>query len=220
MIIALGGREWKISRARLGGFLRLQQARESLNQGIEEADNGQIVEGIFEFLRVAIPDLEAHEFNQAPWFDVFFAYSQVEDINRLPHGAEFAILKFPSEGGRDVPWDNPLRAIILWIHLIATTYSWSKDEIENLWPEEAIAYVQEIMADQQEDREFAHMLSEVAYSYNKTTKKSQYKPLSRPLWMIMQRPESAITKMRRDFVPIGNVLYPEEADEMLKPRHD
>lgn len=218
MIVALGGREWQITRVRLGGFLRLQQARESLNRGIEEADNGQIVDGIFEFLRVNIPDLKTSEFYQSPWYDAFFAYSQVEDLNRLPHGAEFAILKFPTAPhSRSVPWDNPLRAVTIWIHLIARTYSWSKDEIEHLWPEEAIAYVQEIMADEQMDREFFHMLSQVAYEYNKTTKKSQYRPLPRPMWMLMQKPETVITKIRKDFLPVGKVLYPDGVDERLKP---
>lgn len=221
VIVALGGREWKISRARLGGFLRLQQARDSLNHGIEEADNGKIVDSIFEFVRVSIPDLEANEFYQSPWYEAFFAYSQVEELNRLPRGAEFAILKFPTESkGRPVPWDNHLRAVIIWIHLIAKNYAWSKEEIENLWPEEAVAYVQEIMADEQMDREFIHMLSQVAYEYNKTTKKSQYRPLARPLWMVMQSPEEVITTMRRDFLPMGKVLYPDEADDKLKPRND
>jgi len=221
VIVALGGREWTITRARLGGFLRLQQARESINKGVEESANGWIVDGIFEFLRVSIPDLKATEFYLSPWYDAFYAYSQIEDLNRLPHGVEFSILKFPASAhGRSVPWDNPLRSIIIWIHLIAKTYSWSRDEIENLWPEEAVAYVQEIMADEQMDREFVHMLSTVAYEYNKTTKKSQYRPLARPMWMMMQKVEDVITKLRKDFLPVGNVIYPKGIDERLKPEHD
>lgn len=221
VIVTLGGREWEISRARLGGFLRLQQARESINRGVEEAANGWIVDGIFEFLRVSIPDLEASKFYTSPWHDVFYAYSQIEELNRLPHGAEFAILKFPTKTShRSVPWDNPLRAVIIWIHLIAKNYSWSRSEIEHMWPEEAIAFVQEIMADEQMDREFVHMLSAVAYEYNKTTKKSQYRPLARPMWMVMQSVDDVITMLRKDFLPVGNVIYPKEADERLKPEHD
>jgi len=216
--IALGERAWQVKRARLGGFLRLQQARESINRGIQNADNGSIVDGLLEFLRVCIPDLEAKDFHSAPWWEVFVAYVAVERLNRLPHAAEFAILRFPSDSHRTVPWDNPLRSVILWIHLIASTYSWAKDQIEQLWPEEAVAYVQEILADKQEQREFFHSLSEVAYRYNKATKKSTYKPLTRPAWMVMRsKGGDLVTVIRADMVPVGNVIYPTKAGEELRP---
>lgn len=218
MTIALGGRAWRVERARLGGFLRLQQARESLNKGIADSDNGGIVDGIYEFLRVCIPDLAPHDFHSAPWYEVFAAYIEAEALNRLPFAAQFAIIQFPTIGGRSVPWDNPLRSVLIWIHLIARAYSWSKAEIENLWPEEAVGFVQEILADQQSEREFAHSLSEVAYEYNKSTKKSRYKPLKRPVWMVMrQSDDRLITTFRRDMMPVGRVVYPANADEKLRP---
>lgn len=217
--IALGGRGWDITRARLGVFLRLQKARETLNKGIEEVDNGQIVGGFYEFLSVVLPDLRPEDFHSAPWFEVFSAYVVTEKINQVPDGAEFAILRFPTEGEKAVPWDNSLRMFLIWIHLIAKTYAWSKEEIENLWPEEAIGFVQEIMADEQAEREFAHSLSEIAYQYNKTTKKSDYKPLERPLWMTVKKAsKKIITKLRRDMMPVGNIVYPRNADEDLVPR--
>lgn len=218
MTITLGGRAWTIERARLGGFLRLQQARESINKGIREFDNGGIVGGILDFLRVCAPDLTAPEFFGSPWQEVLEAYISVENLNRLPHAATFAIIQFPTIGGRDVPWDNPLRAILIWIHLIATTYSWTKTDIEALWPEEAIGFVQEILADQQAEREFVHSLSEVAYEYDKRTKKSRYKPLKRPVWMVMRRSDNnLITVFRRDMMPVGMVVYPKNATEGLRP---
>jgi hypothetical protein len=216
--IALGGRAWTIERARLGGFLRLQQARESLNKGIKDGGNGQIVGGIFEFLSVALPDLKPKDFHSAPWYEVFNAHIAVEALNQVPHGTEFAILHTSELGGKPVPWDNPLRAIIIWIHLIAKTYAWAKSEIEELWPEEAIAFVQEIMADEQTDREFIYSLSDMAYEYNKTTKKSHFRPLSRPMWMMAsEKKKDIITKLRKDMMPIGRIVYPRGVDEDLLP---
>lgn len=218
--IALGGRVWTIERARLGGFLRLQQARETLNEGIKDGGNGQIVGGLYDFLTVALPDLTPKDFNSAPWYEVFNAHIAIENLNQVPWGTEFAILRIPDSGGKPVPWDNPLRAILIWIHLIAKTYAWAKSEIEELWPEEAIAFVQEIMADEQTDREFIHSLSEVSYEFNKTTKKSHYRPLSRPAWMMLARKtKEIITTFRPDMMPVGNVIYPRGVDEELKP-HD
>ncbi len=216
--VALGGRAWTIERARLGGFLRLQQARESLNKGIKNGGNGHIVGGIFEFLSVALPDLKPKDFHSAPWYEVFNAHIAIESLNQVPDGAQFAILRLPDSGGKPVPWDNPLRAILIWIHLIAKTYAWGKAEIEELWPEEAIAFVQEIMADEQTDREFIYSLSEVAYEYNKTTKRNHFRPMTRPGWMMLQQEKKElITKLRRDMMPVGKIVYPRGVDEDLKP---
>jgi len=214
-VVRLGGHEWTISRARLGGYVRLQKERENLVKGVEEGDNGKIVGAIFEFLRVCIPELTQDTFFNAPWFEAVVAYQQIDTLNRLPFAEEFAIIRYAKGDGKPVPWDNPLRTVLIWIHLIAKTYSWTKEAIENLFPEEAVAFVQEIIADEQTAREFIHSLSDVAYEYNRTTKKSHYRPLQRPAWMALSKPKKIRTLLRRDMLPVGNVIYPENVDEVL-----
>lgn len=216
--IALGGREWTISRARLGDFLRLQQARETLLEGVKSEDNRAIVGGLYAFLRVLLTDLTLDEFYAAPWWDVASAYVQIENINIIPHASEFAILRFSQSVGDDkVSWNHSLRSGIIWVHMIAKAYGWTKDYIENLWPEEAIALVMEILADEQVEREFFHALSEVAYEYNKSTKKSKYRPLTRPSWMVFGDRSKGVkkTKLRKDWLPQGAVIYPEGAEEIV-----
>lgn len=213
--IALGGREWEITRARLGGFIRLQREREGFYKAKDTGDNRAITGALHAFLSVALSDLTLEEFYNAPWWEIFIAYIKIEKLNILPYRDDFAILQFSMVGGRPVPWDNPLRSDILWVHLIASRYNWSKEEIEHLWPEDAIAFVQEILSDQQQENEFIHQLSEVAYEYNKSTKKSHYKPLQRPMWMTARRKKDIITKIRRDMLPVGNVVFPEGVDEEL-----
>lgn len=215
-LISLGGREWSISRARLGGFIRLQQARESLHKGVDEADNGLITDSLYECLRVAIPDLKPTDFHSAPWYEVFSAYLVVEQINTIPEHYEYSIIRFAQASRRGVPWDNPLRSSIIWIHIIARAYGWSKEQIENLWPEEAVAFVQEILADDQHEREFIHSLSQVAYQYNKATKKSKYVPLTRPIWMTARRKREVVTLLRKDLLPVGEVQYPPGVSGNLK----
>lgn len=215
--IALGGREWTISRARLGGFLALQQARDLLLEGVKSEDNREIVTGLYAFLRVLLTDLTEDEFYKAPWGEIATAYMMIENINLLPHVDEFAIIRHAVSGDREVAWDNSLRSSLIWVHMIAKAYGWRKDEIENLWPEDAIALVQEILADEQIGREFIHALSDVAYEYNKSTKKSQYRPLQRPAWMSVGdrdgKPKK--TKLRKDWLPTGQVIYPEGAEEIV-----
>jgi hypothetical protein len=215
VLIALGGREWEIARARLGDFLKLQQARESVLEGVRSDDNGKIVGGLYAFLRVMLSDLTLEEFHQAPWDEVATAYLLIEQVNILPHRDEFAIIRYAMGDGDKVPWANPLRPIMIWVHLIAKAYGWSRDAIFNLLPEEAIALVQEILADSQIDREFMHALSEISYEYNKTTKKSHYKPLQRPAWMVFGDRKGGIkkTKLRKDWLPKGNVIYPKDAGD-------
>jgi hypothetical protein len=214
--ISLGGREWIINRARLGGFIRLQQAREDLYKGADEADNGLITNALYDFLRVALPDLKITDFHSAPWFEVFGVYLTIERINTIPDQVEYAILRFAQASKRGVPWDNPMRSTILWVHIIARAYGWSKEQIENLWPEEAVALVQEIMVDDQYEKEFFHSLSQVSYQYNKATKKSNYVPLKRPLWMTARRKKDIITLMRRDLLPVGKIEYPPGVSGELK----
>jgi hypothetical protein len=205
LAIALGGREWTVMRARLGGFIRLQRARESLNKATKSADNRMIGEAIYAFLKVQLPDLTLKEFYSSPWFDVYETYVKIEALNVLPNSMEFSILRYGSGKGKPVPWNNSLRASLIWVHIIASAYGWSKNEIESLWPEEAVVFVQEILADQQQEKEFLHQLSEVAYEYNKQTKKSHYRPLRRPAWMTVRRKEQLIMKIRRDRLPVGKI---------------
>jgi hypothetical protein len=214
--IALGGREWNISRARLGDFLRLQQARETLLEGVKSEDNREIVTGLYAFLRVLLTDLSEDEFYAAPWMDIAAAYMQIETINIVPHSQDFAIIRFAVRSDKKVPWHHSERVVMIWVHMLAKAYGWTRDEIFNLWPEEAIALVMEVLADDQMDREFLHALSEVAYEYNKSTKKSSYKPLQRPAWMMLGDRDGKVkkTKLRRDWLPQGAVIYPEGAEEI------
>lgn len=215
--IALGGREWTISRARLGGFLRLQQARDILLVGVKSEDNREIVIGLYAFLRVLLTDLTEDEFYNAAWYEIAAAFITIENINLLPHSKEFAIIRYAVSSDKSVAWDHSLRSGLIWVHMIARAYGWTKGDIESLWPEDAIALVQEILADEQIDREFVHALSEVAYEYNKSTKKSKYRPLTRPFWMVGgdRDGQPRKTKLRKDWLPKGNVIYPEGAEEIV-----
>lgn len=209
IVVSLGGRELKYTRARLGGFIKLQRARDAIHEAAKTGDNGGIVDGLYDFLTASGPEIPRAIFETAPWWEIFEAYTAVESLNVIPDASEFSLLKYSQKTSKRVPWDNPLRSTIIWIHLIASEYGWSREEIENLWPEEAVAYVMEILVDQQQEREFIHSLSELAYSYNKTTKKSRYEPLPRPQWMIFGsgKPKD-LQQVPDELRPKGVVIYP------------
>lgn len=201
----LGEREHTVSRARLGTYLSLQAALSRIHKAAKAGDGGAVVACILSYLQVCCPEITMADVVQAPWYEIIIPLIKIEAVNILD--ADFAILRHAT--GKDappVPWDYDERMRYYWIHLIADAYHWSKEQIENLWPEEAIAFIQEIMATDQYEREFAHSLSEIAYHYDKGSKKSKYVPLHRPPWMVVRDPKSLITRLHREMMPVGNVV--------------
>jgi len=207
--VSLGGLSWTIKRGRLGTYLALQKANAAITGACRDRSNGEVAGGLFYFLKIVIADFDRGHFNQCPWYEIIKAYQEVNELNKFEDKDKFALFRVgdPSPS-KPVAWDHDERAIILWIHLIADAYKWSKAEIENLWPEEAAALLQEILADDQERREFSYSLSEMAYHYDNNTKKSKFRPLPRPLWMVGGT-DKKLHKIKKSLLPIGNVIYPE-----------
>ena len=211
-LVRLGGRAWNVMRARLGGYLALQRAQRRIDEAVDRDETEPITDGLYEYLCLALPALERVTFDDAPWFEVMAAYMAVLGLNTIPDRKKYAILAGKGKE-KMVPWDYPERAEILWIHTLANAYHWSKVDIEALWPEEAIAYLQEIYADEQYDREFVYSLSEVAYPYDKATKKSRYQPLERPGWMVrilkgQKRPSRFTAPVPESLRPSGHIIFP------------
>lgn len=209
--VSLGGREFTATRARLGGFLRLQHIRSDILKGVEAKDTGTIVRGVFAFLRLCLgPEVD----ESAPWTEVWRAYATCESLNGIPDSERFNLLNFPP-GGKAVAWDFPLRSIVWWVHAFARAYGWPKETTLALWPEDAIALLQEIEADEWADREFQHALSQVAYVPDGKNK-MRYKPLDRPFWMVQRRGKPQKVLINRATIPLGAVIYPAGMGEETK----
>ncbi len=217
VIFSLGGQEYEIFRARLGKYLLLQEAAANLTKAGKAASQGgggkAVIRGLLAYFNVFIPELTENQIVNCSWIEIFSAMGEIAILNDIE--IDFAILKYKTEGGLPAPWEYPERMRHFWIHILAYAYKWSKEQIENIWPEEAFAYLQEIVAHEQQEREFAHSLSEVAYQYDSGTKKSRYKPLQRPPWMILRDPKSMIVKLPLALVPVGEIVYPKGHDQMM-----
>ncbi len=205
--ISLGGQEYTVHRARLGTYLLLQEALVDLRSAGKSGDNGSITRSLLAYLQVCIPSVDIGIFHQLSWLEIVTTIAEIEALNAV--GVDFAVLRdFGERGSKPVPWEYSKRTRYLWVHLLASAYHWTREAIENLWPPEAIAFMQEIFAEDQYEREFLHSISEVAYQYDQATKKNKFVPLARPAWMTL-REKHPTTRLIKELIPMGVVVYPE-----------
>jgi hypothetical protein len=114
----------------------------------------------------------------------------------------------------DEPWEYAEREWYYWLYLFGKHFGWDEERIADLDIETGIALYQEIGVGEQLDREWRWSMSEIAYPYNKDTKKSEFHPYPRPTWMlsdVVLKPPKI--KMRREYWPVGNVVKYEEPNK-------
>jgi hypothetical protein len=201
--VAIGGREYTFARARLGTFVLLQQAKEALEAASRAWDTGGLADALFAHVSAGM-GLDRAEFEVAPWTDILTAFEAVETLNILRERESLSVIRYGSTG-RPPAWDFAGRDIVVWIDLFARAYGWTRDEVLDLYPEEALALLQEIMAHDFYERRFIHSLSEVAYRVDKSGK-ATYVPLLPPYWMAAR--DKPLFQVEKSLVPLGVVKYP------------
>ena len=161
---------------------------------------------VYAYLSTAFPLIRwlLHHVN---WVQLVFAfyYSQKLslEIKDLP------IIKFAPNKDKNkdrVDWDYPGRTWHLYSHILSKAYGWTLEYIANLSVKEALSKIQEIYTEDQLEKEFVWSTSENAYSYNKSTKKSDFRPLPKPYWMKPAAKALPVMKMHRKLLPVGRVV--------------
>lgn len=110
-------------------------------------------------------------------------------------------------------WDYDGRIKILYSHLLSKSYGWGKEYIDGLDVDFVLASVQEILTDEQLDREFLWAMSDRSVIYNPKTNSAKPNPLKRPYWMAEEVKPPEKIKIQKSLLPIGVVSYlsvPEE----------
>lgn len=186
-----------IPRARLGLHLRLAELSDNINQALDAGNASEAARLMSAYFDLVGLDTAGANGVQALW-----AYLKLAALNQLQALLPFQKWEGPPHESR--PYDYAGRVWAWWIHKLATRYGWSRDEIFGLWPEEAAAYLQEILISEYDEADDARSLTELGYSYDKVTKKATFRPVPRPGWMI-DRPEKKV-RIRKDMIPIGVVI--------------
>ena len=114
-------------------------------------------------------------------------------------------------------WDYDGRPYAMYLNIIASAYGWTQKEIEKLDVDIALALVQEIITDEQLDREFLWSMSDRSYIYNYNTKSGKANPLERPHFMKVEVQAPKKTKILKSMMPQGNGTHaPTETEIQAK----
>lgn len=208
-------KSFTIVRLDLKGWTELNELRERMEDATSNKDTFAYSELCVQFIEVALFPLDERiEWNKVPWTEVVELFSLVAQENSPK--IKFPILLESKNNKEKLPWEYRGRVWYFWLNLFARAYGWNGDIVSKLDIDTAIGLFQEIQIDNQLDREFHWGLSEISYPYNSSTKKSEYRPMERPDWMkpVVQEPKRV--KIRRDMMPVGNVLNLDEEEQKRK----
>ncbi len=207
-IISVGGRELVIRRSHLKRWLELDQIFKRIltTKGIQLAD------AIADYVSLATG--EGRDFwRGAPWYEVAEAFSQIAQMN-LP-SLRLPLLQHRVKG-EEAPWDYSEREWYVWANLLARAYHWTLEYVAELDIDDAAALLQEILVDEQLEREWEWGLSESAYGVNKVTRQTEFHPLPRPVWMRPKAAPPKTVKIRKDMMPMGLVIKMDGDQDILQ----
>ena len=201
--IVLGKQKFSASRVKLKKWIELENIRNKAIDAIKVGDRDGFCSSLYSYLFLALDSKEIN-FDKIEWYETAFAFDNLITLNSPQ--IDFPMLTKISTDREKEAWDYEHRDWFLWSHLLASAYGWSLEYIAELDIDDAIALVQEMLVDRQLKQEWEWSLSEIAYPYNSTTKKSEYKPLPRPSWMSEGIKEPKKVRILKEHIPVGIVL--------------
>jgi hypothetical protein len=183
----LGFRKW----------IELENHKKLISEAVE---GSEFPEKVFDYLSTAFGN---KGWEKKPWKTP--VYSMVEGFQKFNPDPSLPLLNSPREK-KEADWEYKGRSWNYFSHLLAHAYGWTLEYIAGMDVNEALGHIQEILTEDYLEQEFQHSLSEVSYVYNKNTKKSDYKPLPRPYWMLPALKPIKMVKLKRSMMPVGYVI--------------
>lgn len=195
--VILAGKKYEADRAKLKRWLQLEGIREQIARAADREDRTGFVAHIYSYLSVALSIEE--DFSQLPWFEVIDAYKELNNLNSPELDLPLLHASYDVER---VPWEYEGRTWYSWANTFSKNFNWSLEYIAELDIDDAIALLQEIKTDDQMEKEWEWMLTEISYD-----RKGKHKELPRPYWMRgIIIPENKSTKIKKSMLPVGNVV--------------
>jgi len=208
--VRIGKTDYPVTRFKLRAWLQLEDLRIEILDAAKQGDRGRFVLSLYSYVSAAfsipITDLE-----QCHWSEITRAYTSVNNEN-APN-LNIPLIK-PTDRKFDsskVGWDYPGRSWFLWANLFANAYGWTLEYIAELDVSDSFSLMQELLVNEQLDKEWQWALSENAFSYDAVTKKSKFNPMKRPYWMQTIAEKNKFSdipnvKYRSSEMPVGIVM--------------
>lgn len=205
----IGQHELPVIRVKLRAWLVLEDIHKKVLDAAKARNRDEFVSSIYSYVSTAF-SIPIEELKTIYWADITSAYMKWFHVNapdsNLPLIKPGRVKRRLNEDIED--YEN--RSWYLWANIFAKAYGWNLEYIAELDITDAIALYQEILLDEQLYKEWEWMLSEIAYSFDSTTKKNKFNPLPKPEWMQPvgkdAPPDTTTVRMRKDELPVGLVL--------------
>lgn len=212
-IIKINNKDITLRQLRLREWSKLEEVKKNLDAVASIKDYSGMFIQMVKVIEATVVSKEKINWEEIPWFDFLEIFAEAIAINTP--SIDFPILRGVGEKSK-LPWEYDGRAWYYWFNLFASNYGWDEGTIANLEIDTAIGLYQEIEIDGQLEREWQWGLSEIAYPYNKGTKKQEYKPLARPSWMKPIIPKQLpVIRIRKDMMPMGLIRDMETGTERI-----
>lgn len=220
MDIKINNKTYSVRRLKLKAWIEQEKLRKKFFESVSAKDVTTACNILLQIGSMNI-GISLEEIKKVFWIDVVNLFQMCILENKI--SVDFPVYRVTS--GQLVPevWDYPERTWYMWAHALASSFGWTLEYIAELDIHDATALLQEIYVKEQLDREFVWMTSEIAYPYNSSTKKSEFHPLPRPVWMrdelrhIDQIKSAAKKVVPKDMMPIGNVIQGAKLPNAIHP---
>lgn len=212
----LKGKSYTPERFKLKKWVEFEHIQKQLDQAIRDQNVDEYERKICLLISFAF-GVSEEEILDAPWYEQIQLASGITEINNIKH---IPLLQKDSTKRPEIkePWEYEGRTWFWWVNKLAKNYSWNREYIAELDIDEALALLQEILVDEQLQKEWEWSKTEIAYPYNETTKKSKFQPLTRPQWMIGEPVKAADVpkvKILKKMLPVGRIINGEDGSERI-----
>ena len=205
LVVKILGKSITLQRLPLRGWAKLEEIKKAIDDAISTKDSNNYFLALVQFIEMASSTPPKIEWDKLPWFEFLSVYSDAIRINTP--SLQFPVLVGEKGETKKQPWEYEGRSWYFWLNLFAKNYGWNEEVIGEMDIDTAIGLYQEILIDGQFEKEWQYSITEIAYEYQEHSKKSVYKPLDRPEWMLPLAPtQLPIVKMRKDMMPMGNII--------------
>jgi hypothetical protein len=210
--ITLNGINYTPKRLLLRKWLEFEKSQKNIIQAVEDKNVEEYARNLYVLISTAL-NIPIEELLDTPWYEIAQAYSVITNLNRVK---EIPLLKSDPSTTKDAPWEYDERPWFWWVNVFAKNYSWTISVIGELDINDAMSLLQEVLVDEQLQKEWEWGMSEIAYPYNESTKKSEFHKLDRPVWMTGKEINLLATKVRfrKSMLPVGMIVG-ESGDERI-----